>query len=77
MQKVTTLWNLYTLAQADDRYNKILIEYARSVGASNQYQIEVLGEIEASKAHLNGIADIQGEKEIIDDVNFMIGEVDD
>ena len=77
MQKVTTLWNLYTLAQADDRYNKILIEYARSVGASNQYQIEVLGVLAASKAHLNGIADIQGEKEIIDDVNFMIGEVDD
>ena len=77
MQKVTTLWSLYTHARADDRYSKILFDYAISRGAFNQYQFKILGEIEASKAYLNGIADFEGEQMIIDDVNFIINELDD
>ena len=77
MKKVTTLWNLYVLAKEDDRYNTILIDYAISRGAFNQYQFKILGEIEASKAYLNGIADVEGEQMIIDDVNFIINELYD
>ena len=77
MQKVTTLWSLYTHARADDRYSKILFDYAISRGAFNQYQFKIYGEIEASKVYLNSIADVEGEKVIIDAVNFMIDELID